>query len=203
MSTQIKLHPQNIREIRFSVIGTSPYIQHAWSSKGLNQMRMTAQERKKVPKVARDPEAEAKGAMYTLDGKPAFPLLQIKAAMVNAAHKDIGLEKTMFKKSFFIPSDNPERLIEMECSEPIIREDIVRVGRGATDLRYRPEFQTWRVNVIAHYDADNLNAEDIINLVNRAGFGVGVGDWRPEKGGEFGRFKIDTTKAVDTANLED
>lgn len=202
MATSIKLKPLNIREIKFSIKGTSPLIQHAWSQKALRSLRMTAQERRKQPKVARDPDLEAAGAMYTIDGKPAFPLLALKASMINAAHKDLGIEKTLVKKSFFIPADNPDRLIEMECSEPIIREDIVRVGMSQTDIRYRPEFQEWKVNVVAHYDADNLNDGDIVNLVNRAGFGVGVGEWRPEKGGEFGRFVIDTTVPVETAQLE-
>jgi hypothetical protein len=202
MSTAIKLKPLNIREIRFSIVGTSPLIQHAWSQKALASLRMTAQERRKQPKVKRDPETEAQGAMYTIDDKPAFPLLMLKASMINAAHKDLGIEKTLVKKSFFIPATNPDRLIEMECSEPIIREDIVRIGMNQTDIRYRPEFKEWKVNVIAHYDADNLNDGDIINLVNRAGFGVGVGEWRPEKGGEFGRFRIDTTTAVKTKELD-
>ena len=202
-STAIKLKPLNIREVKFAIVGTSSYIQHAWSQKALRSLRMTAAERRKQPKVGRTPEAEAEGAMYRLNGKPAFPLLQLKASMINAAHKDLGIEKTLVKKSFFIPANNPERLIEMECSEPVIREDIVRVGMSQTDIRYRPEFHDWRVNVTAHYDADNLTDGDLINLVNRAGFGVGVGEWRPEKGGEFGRFKVDVTVPVTTKSLSE
>ena len=47
------------------------------------------------------------------------------------------------------------------------------------------------------YDAELLKPEDIVNLVNRAGFGCGIGEWRPEKGGEFGRFEIDSTVSVE------
>ena len=202
MATSIKLKPLNIQEIRFTIVGTSPLIQHAWSPKAMRQLRMTAPERKKQPKVARDPQAEAQGAMYSINGKPAFPLLAFKASLINAAHKDLGIEKTLVKKSFFIPASNAERLVEMQCSDPVVREDIVRVGMAQTDIRYRPEFAEWRVNVTAHFDADNLTDGDIINLVNRAGFGVGVGEWRPEKGGEFGRFTIDTTVPVETRKLE-
>ena len=28
-------------------------------------------------------------------------------------------------------------------------------------------------------------------LVNRAGFGVGIGDWRPQRDGDKGRFVLD------------
>lgn len=201
MSKSIKLKPLNTKLINFSVIGTTPLIQHGWSSKGRIQMRMTAQERRKQPKLARDPEKEAEGATYYLNGGYGFPLLALKASLINAAHKDIGIEKTMFRKSFFIVSDDPDKLIEMQCSEPKIREDIVRIGNNQTDLRYRPEFKTWGFNVTAEFDADNLTEEDIINLVNRAGFGVGVLEWRPEKGGEFGRFQVDTTHPISVSEV--
>lgn len=199
----IKLRPLNIMRITFGIVGTSPMIQHAWSVKGLEGLRGTPAERKKQVKEKRDPAREGAEAMYTLNGRPAFPLLALKGAMINAAHKDLGIEKTLLKKSFFIPADNPGRLIEMDCSEPVIREDVVRIGQGKTTLRYRPEFTDWSVKVTAHYDADNLTEGDIINLVNRAGFGTGVGEWRPERGGDFGRFRIDTTVPVESAPLED
>jgi len=34
-------------------------------------------------------------------------------------------------------------------------------------------------------------------LIDRAGLSVGIGEWRPEKGGEYGRFKIDDTVPVE------
>jgi hypothetical protein len=61
---------------------------------------------------------------------------------------------------------------------------------GAADLRYRPQFDQWSVDINIEYDADLLQQGDIVNLIDRAGFGVGVGEWRPEKGGEFGRFAV-------------
>ena len=41
-----------------------------------------------------------------------------------------------------------------------------------------------------------LTTDDIINLMNRAGFGVGLCEMRPEKGKEFGRFEVDTTHVI-------
>lgn len=191
-SVQIK----EIRPVRMSfyIRGTSPLIQHAWSEKGLAMMRMTAQERKKQPKTARDPEKEAREAMYqTADGQPGIPLLAFKASLIGAAHKDLGLEKTLVKKAFFVPSNDPNNITPIEADEPVVREDIVRVGANQTDLRYRPQFNNWRANIVAEIDSELLSAQDVANLVNRAGFSVGIGEWRPEKGGEFGRFELDTS----------
>jgi hypothetical protein len=196
---EVKLKPIVPKKISFWISGTSPMIQHAWAEKGLKQMRMTASERKKVPKVGRDPEIEANDAMYKLkDGSPACPMLAIKASLIGAAHKDLGIEKTLVRKALFLPSPEyePGLLSPLYFDSLEIREDIVRIGQGQTDLRYRPEFTGWRVNVILEVDTDLINEQDIVNLVNRAGFSVGVGEWRPEKGGEYGRFEFDTTQGI-------
>ena len=36
-----------------------------------------------------------------------------------------------------------------------------------------------------------LSVEQIINLFNVAGFGIGVGEWRPEKDGSYGLFHVE------------
>ena len=201
MST-IKLTPPNVRLITFGIVGTSPLIMHKWSEKAKALIRLTATERKKIMKVARDPEREAAEVMYTLpDGNPGFPVFALKAALINAAHKDLGLEKTMLRKAFFIHGEYGD-LVPFDHSDPVIREDFVRVGRGQTDIRYRPMFEEWRVIVQAEIDADLLNEQDVVNLVNRAGFGVGLLEWRPATGGEFGRFRIDTNVPVTMENID-
>ena len=44
--------------------------------------------------------------------------------------------------------------------------------------------------------AELMRVEDLVALIERAGFGVGIGEWRPEKGGEYGRFAIDPSVPV-------
>ena len=129
-------------------------------------------------------------------------MLAFKAALISAAHKDLGIEKTLVKKSLFLPSSYYQKGLigQLDASDPVIREDIVRVGQNQTDLRYRPEFDQWRVNIIVQIDSDLLNEQDVINLVNRAGFSIGVGEWRPEKGGEYGRFQFDTSEVMREIN---
>jgi hypothetical protein len=195
----LKVQPIKTKRIRFGVIGTSPLIQHAWSEKALTMIRLTAAERRKMPKVARSPEEEASAAMYrTESGEPGIPILAFKGALISAAHKDIGLEKTLVRKSLFFPCTDANNCVPLDADEPVCREDIVRVGVGQTDLRYRPEFRRWRFVVECEVDSDALTEADVLNLVNRAGFGVGLCEWRPEKGGEFGRFQIDTSVPMET-----
>ena len=198
----VYIKPIKAQTISFGIVGISPLIYHAWSARTKAQLLLTPIERRKQPKEKRDPEAEAAGADYRLpNGKPAFPLLSLKAAMIEAAHKDLGLDKVSFRKAFFLPGVSP-CLVELFADEPRIREDIVRVGVGSTDVRYRPEYFPWRVTVQGYIDASILTPDDIINLANRAGFGVGVGEWRPQRGGENGRFKIDRSVELTVEEMQ-
>ena len=194
----INITPIIPQKISFWIVGTSPLIQHNWSQKGLDQLRLTAQERKKQPKTARDPEGEAAAALYVTDqGEPGIPLTAFKSALIGAAHKDFGLTKVLLRKAFFIPSTDSNRVVAMEAEEYTIREDVVRIGQNQTDLRYRPQFDSWRVNIVAEIDSELLKIDDIVKLVDRAGFSIGIGEWRPEKGGEYGRFELDTSYPVE------
>jgi hypothetical protein len=41
-----------------------------------------------------------------------------------------------------------------------------------------------------------LTRESVLSLIDAGGMGVGVGEWRPEKKGDFGTFSIDETQDI-------
>ena len=71
-----------------------------------------------------------------------------------------------------------------------MREDMVRVGMGAADLRYRGEFTDWEADIPVKYNSNAWSIEQLINVFNVAGFASGVGEWRPQKNGNFGMFQV-------------
>lgn len=206
MKTNSKLSITPVRQARVAVSlqSLSPLVVHAWSKKALEMLRLTAAERRKVPKVGRDPEREAReSAHYTETGEFGVPAVAIKASIIGAAHKDMGIEKTLARKALFIECNDPGGIIAFaENADPVIREDIVRVGMGATDLRYRYEFRSWRADVSFLIDTELLGVQDLVNLINRAGFSVGLCEHRPEKGGEWGRFRVDETRAIHAEDVQ-
>lgn len=188
----ITLKPIARKRMTFAIKGTSPLIMHQWSEKAMRQMREKQQGKKTKDREARDREAEAKAATYTTDdGQIGIPGMAFKSALVTAAHRDIGIERTLVRKALFLVTNDSGKVLPIEVEQPAIREDCVRVGMGSADLRYRPEFRKWRCNIELEVDADLMQEKDVLALVDRAGFGVGICEWRPEKGGEFGRFEID------------
>jgi hypothetical protein len=66
---------------------------------------------------------------------------------------------------------------------------MVRVGMGTADIRYRGEFYPWFVRLNVRYNTNALSEAQILNLFNTAGFGVGIGEWRTERDGNFGSFR--------------
>lgn len=193
----VKLAPIKKKRIKVRIVGISPLIQHQWGEKAKRMMREKHAGKKTKVRDVRDPEAEGREAMYVTDeGLPGIPAMAIKASIINAAHKDIGIEKTLVRKALFLICKDSKMVLEMECDEPVIKEDTVRVGMGSADLRYRPYFHKWSVDTEWEIDNELLQVADLLNLIDRAGFGVGIGEWRPEKGGEFGRFEVDRSVPV-------
>lgn len=193
----ITLKPINKKRMSFAIRGVSPLIQHKWAEKALTEMRDKQQGKKTRERTKRDPAAEAQDATYvTADGRIGIPGMAFKSALVAAAHKDIGIEKTLVRKALFLVTDDPDKVLPIEADTPTIREDTVRVGMGSADLRYRPEFLNWRCEITLIVDGDLMQEKDVLSLVDRAGFGVGICEWRPEKGGEYGRFEVDASHPV-------
>lgn len=54
----------------------------------------------------------------------------------------------------------------------------------------RPIFFDWKVKFFIEYNQEQLSAEQIISILNWAGFYIGVGSFRKEKSGNFGMFKV-------------
>ena len=192
MGNLITLEEMQQSVLTTRIKGISALIEHKWSEKAIKMMEDKHAGVKVKNRDVRIPQQEFKDAAYVCeDGRFGFPSGGLKKCMINAAHKDIGLEKTLLKKSLFIlPDDTVNNLCAFESDEPLMRQDIVKVGMGSTDLRYRPEFRNWSMIVRIEFDSQSLTLNTILSLVQRAGFGVGLGEMRPEKGGEYGRFEV-------------
>lgn len=191
MAQTVTLKPINRKTLTITIEGTAILVQHQWSEKARQMMRDKKGGKKTKDRTVCNPEAEAEASTYrTEDGQFGIPVYALKSSFISAAHKDIGIEKTLVRKSLFVLCADKGGVLAMRCDEPTIREDNVRVGVGSADLRYRPEFRDWECDIEIEYDADNLNTEDIVNLINRAGFCVGICEFRPEKGGDWGRYQV-------------
>lgn len=186
--------------IRVPILGTSPLIVHRFAEKAKKQMLDNMQGRKS-PKEPKDPQAEYEACFYRLKGGGyGFPVTAFKQATVGGA-RFYGKSVTMkgLKQSVFFRGelgDDGLGLAPIE-GEPQMREDAVKVGINGRDLRYRPIFLEWSTVLEVTYVTSALTRGSILSLIDAGGMGVGVGEWRPEKNGDFGTYRVDTTREIE------
>jgi hypothetical protein len=170
--------------------GISPLIVHAWSEKAIKQMQDNQSNKPKAPKAARDPVGDFEAAKYLDDkGRDCFPVIAFKAAAVEAGVL-AGIFKTTLRKAFFVGTQGQDLLPLKFSGKPIMRTDMVRLDSGSADVRYRPEYRDWSVQIPVEFNPLLISAEQLYHLFDNAGYSIGVGEWRPQRGGDFGRFRV-------------
>jgi hypothetical protein len=180
----------NVQRIRVTVRGDSPLITHAWSEKAIRMIEDKQQKKAAKAKEAKNPEIEMAGACYrNAKGEYCIPARAFKCAMVSAATSinDKTFPKTLIRQALFVQGD---LLPIISKHEPDKRTDMVRLNGSTADVRYRPEWKEWAVELTIQYNATIVSEEQVVNLLKLAGFAVGVGEWRPEKNGNNGRFSV-------------
>lgn len=184
------------------IVGLMPLIVSKFSDKAKRQM-LDAQQGKRTPKEPRDPKREYEASLYRTKDGYGFPVTGFKAATVGAARfygKDVKMtELRQFLFMFGEMSDNDPQALVPIIGEPRMREDTVRLAgqaRGA-DLRYRAEFPEWSATLVVKYVTSSLSRDSVLSLIDAGGFGIGVGEWRPERKGDFGTYTIDRTRELE------
>jgi hypothetical protein len=186
--TPITIPKIDVRQMEITLIGDSPLICHRWSEKAKKEMLDKQMKKAKTAKTAKDPDADYKASLYSHpDGGYGFPCVGFKAAAVGACRFSDGMKMTEARGAFHVVGE----LAKIDGT-PSMREDMVRIAMGTADIRFRGEFKTWKTTLLVSFNASAISPEQIVNLFNLAGFGVGVGEWRPEKDGSYGRFHVAT-----------
>lgn len=215
----IEIRPLKRSIAKIRIVGDSPLIVHAWSEKAMRQMLETQMQTKSKSKKkdAKSPFADFVNSMYWLTEKPktdaktedeieeaytnalqngakfGFPVVAIKKAANSAAYRNGWVRNQMgLRGAYFLRSES-DGLAEIISTEPPqMREDMVRINMGKADIRYRGQFNNWHIVLTLEYNENgDISLEDIINCINAGGYSVGIGEWRPEKDGEYGRFHVE------------
>lgn len=188
--------------IHVPIIGTAPLIVSRFSEKAKRKMLDTQQGRRAL-KEKRDPQADYEASLYRLGEGYGFPAVGFKKASIGGARyygKDVTMTE-LRQYLFFIGemSDTEAQMLVRIEGEPKLREDYVRLagaGRKA-DLRYRGEFTEWSAELEIIFVKSCISRESVLSLVEAGGMGVGVGEWRPERNGEFGTYMIDEKRKIE------
>lgn len=182
-----------MKNVKVEIRGITPLLIHKFSEDA-EQAKAT----RRMEVKQRDPREEAtKNAYIAHDGTYYFSAFSIPSAMGNAGsnHKARGTRKTL---RFVVPSavrmmrdtvtilngSGPAKNFEVD-SRPVT----IPATKGRV-MRYRPRFDQWGAEFDITVDDNLLSVEMAHQLLQEAGQSIGIGDFRPEKRGPFGTFRV-------------
>ena len=138
------------------------------------------------------------GLLYHDDEMGIYmPSQNIRAALVGGAK--LNKMGQAFKRSTLILDEKIEldygkkKTVDQLWSERFMDVRSVKIGTARV-MAYRPMFKNWAITFNFDYDESTLDINQIIQAAENAGMYVGIGGYRPEKGGMFGRFKVEVVK---------
>jgi hypothetical protein len=200
----VTISPPNLQTVSLRIVGAAPYMQAKFSEKA-RQAMMTKQAagsvaKKGTKRAARDFDADFKAAQHrATEGWAGIPAAALRNACIDACRM-VGYQMTRAKMSIFVQHDGLDvddgtPLVKLIGDEPERTEMATRNATGVVDIRVRPMWRKWAADVRLTFDADQFSVEDVVNLLNRAGLQVGIGEGRPfsksSAGLGFGLFSVE------------
>jgi hypothetical protein len=189
-----------MRSFHVVIEGTTPLLLNRFTEAA--QLGATNGSRASLIGDRGTPMEQAKEKLYIgHDGKPMVPQPNLFRCLVDAGkYFKCGKSKVTTQKSSMLPAcleiDGVE--LPIEHREPwTVDTRAVRVpSTGGRILCHRPSFHDWRIAFTLRVDADLINPKLVREIVDAAGKRVGLGDFRPDCKGPFGKFVV-TTRGED------
>lgn len=202
MTGNIQITPINLQVVAIPIMGIAPYVQHKFSEKAKKKIEDTHKAggtaKSKKTREPRNFEEEYEAATHKdEEGRFGIPCAAFRTACVDAC-RATGMMMTRLKIALFVEPDafdvgDATPLVHIhgqrECYQASVRNE-----SGVVDLRARPMWRKWHAIVRVRFDAGMITASDVVNLLDRAGQQIGVGEGRPFSkkscGTGFGVFKV-------------
>lgn len=179
--------------ITATIEGISPLLMHRFG-----ESEELAGETRSVKIESMTPRDAAERTAFRKDGRlyipGAAPARLLREA--GSAHKQRGTRKSLkyivpaavivTTDIIFLhgPSGAPLTEIEVD-SRPVT----IPATKGRI-MRHRARIEKWRAAIPLEIDETVLDAATIHQLLEEGGRRIGIGDYRPERGGPYGRFAI-------------
>lgn len=152
-----------------------------------------------APQDETKPRDQAARCLYTTqdETKPIIPPTWFLGSW-QAAGRDykIGKRQVSTSKSSMIPAAftiMDEALIITPGTWEVDTRPVVIPSTGGRILRHRPRFEGgWSVSLTLDVDVSIISMTMAREIVDAAGKRIGIGDFRPQRSGPFGRYRVDS-----------
>ena len=205
----IEIKPISPKKILVSIEGDSDLILNKMNDVSTRQL---TDERKDKAKSLEKPNEYEQiiTSIHWLHGKPSeFSEKTLKDALKNNApcitafgmkkslgqavvRNEIDAYATKFDASVNILGQG-DGLIPIRFTEHNIDEKLMSPKRGAPILVRLNRFSGWSADIVISFIDNVYSEEQLLNIVNLAGFGIGIGSGRSSG---FGRYHVTNVKAI-------
>ena len=188
-----------VGEITFStarcyLYGATPLIMNRFSQKAWQELLLPSARKNRASleqTLKHDPLAEFRGSVYKTTETSAaafhFPTGAFHKAIAQAAIDLPGAKRAQIERLTKVIDVNVELFGLPQIYMAMVRNsDINRTP----DVRTRAIFPEWACQINVSFVRSIIAPNSVANLIMAAGAIVGIGDWRSEKGGSFGAFKV-------------
>jgi hypothetical protein len=179
-----------MKKYKVQITGITPLLQNKPEEYGFNEQWVQK-------KASEDWEADALKKIYVdAEGTIYQPAAHLDRALIEAGKKIKvkGRGKATYSKLFGSMVSVEEFEILHKKPEYEIHKCLVVIpSTKGRVMRYRPMFKDWVLEFHVQFE-DEIPADVVKEAFEIAGKYVGIGDWRPEKKGKFGKFQVTSFK---------
>lgn len=181
-----------MKQYKVEITGVTPLLQNKPEEYGFDEQWIEK-------KANEDWEKESLKKLYIdSDGTIYQPSNHIERAMIEAGKKVRvkGQGKATYSKLFgsmvsIVEFELPHKIPDYTTFKSLV---VIPSTKGRV-MRYRPMFKEWKLNFTI--EAEEEIAKDAIKeVLEIAGKYVGIGDWRPEKKGKYGKFQVTSFQEI-------
>jgi hypothetical protein len=182
-----------MKKIKVRIEGISPLLQHRFPEEDAETEIKT--------KNRQNNEADVEKSLYRLpDGTIYQPATHIISALKRGGVKFQikGSGKQTYKN--IIGSGavtiEPDAIPHKNQNWEVDSRPVVNPSTRGRVIRKRPVLKNWSLQFVFDVDEDEIPIAVLKEILDRTGRSVGIGDFRPEKGGPFGRFLVSEFKEI-------
>lgn len=185
--------------IQCTIHGVTPLLMHRFTDEA--EVSVSSGHRPAVAVDDSPPRQEAEKFAYRdSEGGLYFPGPNIFAALVSAGkfHK-LGKAKITTQKNSLVPAGLIVEDVVCPLGTKAFEVDsrrVVNPATGGARMRHRPRVDDWRLTFTMQVDETMFGEKLVRLLVDDAGQKVGIGNYRPERKGPFGRFVVESWQKV-------
>lgn len=180
--------------INVTIEGRTPLLMHKFTDEAQQDATAGTRSNNKGGDPGTAAE-QAQAVMYTDEtGTISIPQPNLFRCIIDAGkyHK-VGRSKVTTQKSSLVPAavELEGVMLPLDYERWDVDTRPIRIpATGGRVLRHRPSFEKWSLSFTVNLDTSMIAAQLLRDIVDSAGSNIGLGDFRPDTKGPFGKFVV-------------